>query len=664
MREFLLCFLAVFLIAVIAGTPDDVSAAITVTISDGTSSLSAGTTASSRGFNLSASSPNGTNTVLNLLALTTTSAGNCSTSTPCRRHFPSGNTVRQAGDTFAIQSISTTNVARVEKTDVPAGGTATTGADSVTLRGIKIFALTSTARTFTLTYATQSGDLSTISSTSGNYAGAAKLKGQFRLDTIAPLDGLSGSIAATCNSGVSSPCGQLSVKINLLTLNGGGSSASTLVTASIPCSTASGTVSPCGGGGFWSPALFAGDQFLATDTGSVGCGTTCAPFWQSTLVVKFNAANQVFTLANSAVSAVVPDTPAGLIDLAEALSEPGIDVWVGSCSGVHTGVQPYRAVGAPPFGNKGRNQNDFATFPMTYSLTVGQLVPVTDGFPRFISIDGPEENILPPGDQERNDACSMSWVPSRFSRPKFGNFSQLALDYTAFVLGPADSGDSRLGILGFSDCTACFRVEIGLVDDTGLSRGTLKVYLGADTNTNHRTNHAGSVPPLALVSDPGYRVDASGMLSKPEPCCITFADAQSNGRYGKLFVRSVTVVIDQDIEAANHLVTNLEAIVNGSSSNASMLTVANFQPSCAWPPADGIKIYIYKVLPNGARQFAANVVDPTIQSCQLKAQVNVTDLLGRGTYEAHVIVYSAATNRFEEFIGGIAVPDPGLMILK
>jgi hypothetical protein len=669
MHKHLLHFLGFVLTAVLATTATEVPAALTVTISDGTNVLTAGTTAESRGFKLSSgSTPQTGNVTLPLLILAPSSGLNCSTTTPCRRHFPSGNTVAQAGDTFAIQSISATNVARVEKIDIPAGGTATTGVDSVTLRGIKIFALTSTARTLTVTYATQSGDLSPISSSSGNYAAAAKLKGQLRLDTVLPIDGNSGSIAATCNSGVSSPCAQLSVKINLLTLNGTGSTTSALVTASIPCSTEPGSPSPCGGGGFWSPNLILGDQFLASDTGSVGCGTTCAPFWQSTLVVKFNTKDQVFTLTNSAASALAQDTPSGLIDLAEALSEPGIDVWVGACAGVHTGAQPYRTLGEAPFGRLGRNQKDAATFPMTYSLMVGQLLQVGEGFPKFISIGGSEEDILPPGDQERNDACSMSWVPSRFARPEFGNLSELVLDYTAFVLEPADSGDPRLGNLGiidFTDCTACFRVEIGLVDAGGLNQGTLKVYLGADTNTNHRTNHAGSVAPLALLSDTGYRVDASAMLSKPEPCCMTFAEAQSNGRYGKLFVRSVTVVIDQEeIAPANHLVTNLEAIVNGSSSNDSMLTVGNFQPSCAWPPADGIKIYIYKRLPDGTREFARNVVNPTIQSCQLKAQVKVTDLLGAGTYEAHVIIYSAADDPSKEFTGGIAVPDPGIMILK
>ena len=124
----------------------------------------------------------------------------------------------------------------------------------------------------------------------------------------------------------------------------------------------------------------------------------------------------------------------------------------------------------------------------------------------------------------------------------------------------------------------------------------------------------------------------------------------------------------------NHLVTNLEAVVNGNSSNASMLTVGNFQPSCEWPPIDGLKIYIYKVDPTSptGTVFALNVLNPTVDSsCNLTASVNVTDLPvdpltnnRSGTYEATVEAFSLATDPHAEFIGGVALPNPGEMVLK
>jgi len=655
--------------------PGLASASITVTLSDGTTTRGPGAAA---GFVLSAPSSAGGNTTLTIL--------NCVGAVQCTRFFPSGNSVKQATDTFLIQDISSTNRARIEKIDVPSGGTATTGADSAIARGLKITALTATARTFTMVYSTAAGDFSQIFSTTGNYAGTAKLKGQFRLGT--------GAIAATCNLGVSTPCAQLSVKINALTLNGTGSSLSTLVTASIPCSTVSGTASPCGSGGFWNPALLAGDQFLASDTGTVGCGTTCTPQWTSTLRIKFNAANQAFTLTNSAATAVAPATPQGLVDIALALAEPGIDLWVGSCGGVSTGTQPYRVTGLTPFGNLGRNQSNNSSFPMKFSLEVGQLVPVTGGFPHFVSIDDPiEATLLPPADRASNDVCSMSWVPSTTTRPQFKALSELTLKFLDFVKEQTvDSGDSRLGLgpLFFSDCTACFRVEIDLVDTDGVSQVAaggkpLTVYLGS-SGPSFQTNHGDTQSPFALLStgalvaDGNLRVDGSGMAS-PTACCISFADARKNNPYGKLFVRSITVVIDKGLGlAGNHQVRDLEVIVNhpglilgASSSNSAMQTIGNFQPSCDWPPVDGLKIVIYRVkdaLGKPVFQFVQNVLNPTISSCTLNASVNTT--FGAGTYEAHVVGFSAGTCpdclpptlAGDEFTGGIDFPNPGIMLLK
>jgi hypothetical protein len=665
-------FVSLLLLAAVC-FPGLASANITVTLSDGTTTRGSGAT----GFLLSVTSPAGQNTTLNIL--------NCAA--PCTRFFPSGQATKQSTDTFQIQDISSTNRARIEKIDVPSGGTATTGADSAIARGLKITALTATARTFTMVYSTAAGDFSQISSTTGNYAGTAKLKGQFRLGT--------GAIAATCTLGVSTPCAQLSVKINALTLNGTGSSLSTLVTASIPCSTVSGTASPCGSGGFWNPALLAGDQFLASDTGTVGCGTTCKPQWTSTLSIKFNAANQAFTLTNSAATAVAPATPQGLVDIALALAEPGIDVWAGYCGGVSTGTQPYRVTGLTPFGNVGRNQNNNANFPMKFSLEVGQLVAVTGGFPHFVSIDDPiEATLLPPADRLSNDVCSMSWVPSTTTRPQFKALSELTLKFLNFVVGLEDSGDSRLGPLFFSDCTACFRVEIDLVDADGVSQVAaggkpLTVYLG-NSGPGFQDNHAGTLSPFALVStgalvaDGNLRVDGSGMAS-PTVCCISFADALKNNPYGKLFVRSITVVIDKGQVPANthqsHQVQDLEVIVNhpglilgASSSNSAMQTIGNFQPSCDWPPVDGLKIVIYRVkddLGQPVFQFVQNVLNPTISSCTLNASANVAGF-GTGTYEAHVVGFSAGTcpdclpptGAGDEFTGGIDIPNPGIMLLK
>src|SRR6266568_2460778 len=119
-----------FLLAAVASIPTPASAAITWSMSDGVNTKTSALPPT--GFASSLSAPAGANQTLNLLVCTTP---------PCTRGFPSGSATPLSTDTFKIVDIASTNRARIEKTDVPVGGTATTGADSVVLRGIKVFAL-------------------------------------------------------------------------------------------------------------------------------------------------------------------------------------------------------------------------------------------------------------------------------------------------------------------------------------------------------------------------------------------------------------------------------------------------------------------------------------------------------------------------------------------
>jgi hypothetical protein len=636
--------------------PPAARAAIKVTLSDGVT-----TKTSLTGFTLSLGTTAlaGANQTLFLFTGCTA---------PCTRHFPSGATTAQATDTFKIQDISSTNRARVEKIDVPSGGTATTGADSLVLRGIKIYALAGGAgKTFTLVYSTDPGDFTTITSSSGNYLATAKVKGQFRLDTTSPIDGNTGLIAATCNNGESNPCVKLQLQINTLTLNGQGSSASAVVTAAVPCSSTS-TTSPCGTGGFWSPTLISGDQFLASDSGSVGCGTTCAPVQKGTLTVKFSAANQVLTLSNSAGGGLAPDTEDGLVDLAVALGEPGIDQWLASCSG----DQPLQVQGLPPFGNQGRNQDSAnANFPAKFALFAANLVPAPGGFTMESVADSAAESVLSPTVAEKNNFCLMARIFSATTRPELRNIGPFTLSWTAFVVGNAESINSQLGTLTFINCTACFRVEIDLLKDS-IDAGTLKIYLGS-SGANSLPNPDGTIP-LDFFVDTALRVDASGIdplgtLSgvAPQDCCITFASAASNSNYGKLLVKAVRVVLESTpgATADNHQVTGVKAVVDGNSSSDQLLVVSpNYAPSCNWPPIDGLKMQVYNVTDPSDRHWVRTIVNPTINTCTLTANIDVTQLEGAGNYEVEVSAFSAASDPNAEFVGGVPLALPGLMVLK
>jgi hypothetical protein len=651
MRKVAISFL--FLLAV-AMAPQAAFAAIKVTLSDGVN-----TRTSLTGFALSSTGITTSNVTLNILTCTTP---------PCTRHFPSGSATFVTGDTFKIQDIASTNRARIEKINIPVGGTATTGADSVVLKGIKIFALAAGAgKTFTLIYQTETGDLSTITSATGNYLATAKVKGQFRLDTTAPIDGNNGGIAATCNSGESNPCVKLQLQINALTLNGQGSSATAVITAAVPCASNS-TTSPCGTGGFWSPVLLSGDQFLASDSGSVGCGTTCAPVQKGTLTARFSAANQVLTLQNSAGGGLAEDTQDGLVDLAVALGEPGVNQWLASCSG----DQPLQVQGLSPFGNQGRNQDTAnANFPAKFALFEANLVPVTGGFTMESVADTTAESVLSPSVAAKNNFCIMARIFSPTTRPELRNIGPFTLNWSDFRVGDFESINSQLGTLTFSDCTACFRVEIDLLKD-GVDAGALIIYLG-NGGPNNTTDHDGTTPSLDFFVDPAFRVDASGIdplgtLSgvAPEPCCITFADAASNSKYGKLLVKAVRIVLESDPEATqdNHQVTSVNAVVDGNSSSSQLLVVSpNYTPSCNWPPIDGLKMQVYNVTDPLNRQWVRTIVNPSIDQCTLKADINVAGF-GSGRFEVEVSAFSGASDPNQEFVGGVPLAFPGILVLK
>jgi hypothetical protein len=278
-------------------------------------------------------------------------------------------------------------------------------------------------------------------------------------------------------------------------------------------------------------------------------------------------------------------------------------------------------------------------------------------------------------------------VPSSTTRPSLRDLTVLDLQWTDFLVMTAPSVDPRLGSLAFADCVACYRVEIELmtVDRQGniTLAGKLRIYLGSEAATNYKTNHddtvASSLVPLALVTDPGLRVDASGIDPSgtlpgidPTPCCITFATAASNSKYGKLLVRSVTVVLDHGeaplTAALNHQVKDVGATVNLNSSNAHLQVVAAYNPSCDWPPIDGLVMQIYKVLDGGERRWSRTVIDAEINQCTLQGSVNVNDFAegarGPGSYEVVVTAFDNATSPDEPSLGGIPLPFAGAFSLK
>jgi hypothetical protein len=668
---------AIALLHVLVLVPGLAVAAVKVTISDGVTTRSASFT----GFTLSAATSAGTTTTLNILS-----------SSP--RFFPSGATTQQSGDSFRIENVSSSNLFRCLKTDSTTVGSP----QLLEVKGLKATATSTvgtTGRRLTVTCETESGNFRSLSSSSGTYAAKAALKGEVRASTsltsnrnvaqaCVPAAFFTSGTPTVDSATLTAPCLRVELRINDLALNGQGSS--TLLTASIPCSATldingDGVADgPCGpsGTGTWNPALAAGDQLNAIDQGTVGCGTTCNPIFKVTVTagpLRFRASTSSSTvqgefvrLTNSASVGMADlglENFAGRENLEFALaSETGTNTWIGYCGN----VAPTRVVPQPPLTNGTRNAGP-ANIPLKFLQEKASLVPVgPEGF--TMESVGQGDAGLPPDQRASNDACYQIHIPPPGGL--FKNVTDATLHYT-FVEGTQTSSYPSLKTtsLDYTDCVdACFRAYISLQDRFGVFKGRLVVYLG--NSPDFRAGHDGfccSGINLAGLAD--ARVDPSGMLGNPQQtCCMTFADAQSPGKFGNLTVRAFVVVLDQGLDgsdpAANHRVVLQNASFNGSEANGTepgqqfLQIVGPYAPSCDWPALEGLRMVIFK-RPDLTTPVQV-ITNLTIDAeCQLRGDATVSALNptpGGSTYEVW-IQHDAPPGATH----GTSLPDVGVMTI-
>jgi hypothetical protein len=695
MRTMLIALsLLVAVVSILAPATADAltSNAIRVKISDGTTlltpeggCLTSGTTCSSftitnvaaRGFVLEVASAAGATTSLNLLALTASVGGNCTA--PCTRHFPSGKLTAQAGDTFKLQDSASTNRMRVIKTD--------SSTDKTEVKGFKVTSTTAvtSAKTLKIIFETLPGAFTPIPV--GIYSAGAVVKGSYRQGT---------TIAGACST-ESAPCVRQLMQIQNVSLNGQTPGAILATyTASVPCSTNATTATAyCGPGGSYNPQLTFGDQFFATDTGSISISSTnctlvsgnCPIVHKGTLEVKATAGNQLFTATNSVgqySAGISVDDPNGLAGVLAAIgAEGGADVWAGydNC------ISGYRAIMRPPVTNETRNITNNSSFPVKVAVERAILEPASEF--RLVSIlTG--DSALPPSDRKCNDSGYVIFAPG--SPLKFADVAQVIFNYDV-ITGAAASGDTRLdppvapSFLPFVDCGGTeelptqggeIRVEIALQKD-GVGVGSLVVYLGSDAATSFRkvckgATDAGFLSGKNLVSDPlaaQARVDPSFLSADlADECCITWADARKPSAFGKLNVTAIIMVVDEGLVTATNL-TNHQAIfrsgnVNGSVTTPTtqhpdgfLLTVQQYVQTCNVPP-DGRYIAFYRVengvpLPTPAFIADQTTIDPS--SCEVRQTVNVNDL---GVITGVDNVYDVHLQLF----GGISVPETGRITFR
>ena len=588
---------------------------IFVKISDGATTVDA-----SRGvlvLTKSSQAPTGTTDVTDILNVLTCAVR------PCTAFFPSGAATQQAGDTFKIQDVSSTALARVEKFDSVAS------ADRVSFKGVKVTSLVA-GRVLTITYGVQPGDLRALTATSSSYTGTAALTGTFKTST--------GLRAAACNAGLTSTdvatsCVKLSVALNGTTVNGAGATA--VATVAVPCNNSFPDVNPCGTNGSYVSSL--GSFTGVNDSKSISCPATCTPTQVGTVTATFGGANEVLQLTASANGAMssVPDEQGGLEGIYLALAdELGTNRWIAYTAA----SERCRAVPKAPTTNDTRNVTNNSNLPISFEFWCGFFAPlVPPAGVDLVSIVDPAElaNGIVGGAATRNDAARVGFLPAPGALALKG-INVLSLSYDVVVDPSSPSGNTTLGNLAFTDCKAgSLRVELELLDSKGAAAGTAKVYLGSNADDHFKSDCNGfeSIG-TDLVNNPDARVDTSGLGSLASACCVTFKTLQQ-GQLGKLLVRRISLVVDHGEEALtvfnNHKVVFRDGSVNGITALSSLQVVTGLQRTSDLS-TNGVSITITKLTSPSNSSFVPTVVKVirsgsiVINGGKFTTSVNINDL--------------------------------------
>jgi hypothetical protein len=256
------------------------------------------------------------------------------------------------------------------------------------------------------------------------------------------------------------------------------------------------------------------------------------------------------------------------------------------------GTELYRVLPQPPWTNETRKFANNSVIPIVFELQQAEFVPANGGVTlTSIVTDG----NLPPGEQARNDRSYATFIAQPLQLG-WKDVTLLMLTYQ-FIVGKSFSGDPRVGDLTFSDCAgAAFRLEVALTTKDGVDVGSLILNLGSQNQfTSGCAAAATTLSDSNLVDNRDSRVDPSRLLGQlASACCMTVK--QSQGRYGNLFVRSISVVVDQGSSKtkANYQVNLVEGIVNGVSSTNSLVVAGGYEQVTDLP-VDGRSIVITKL---------------------------------------------------------------------
>jgi hypothetical protein len=613
------------------GTAAVSEARIFVTISDGTTTLDGRTLTGGvkGGLALLKASPIPAGTlatanVTDTLNILGTTLSPCPTTRPCTVYFPSGNVAPAqqplATDTFIIQDVSSANLAKITKLD------SGTSSDRVSFSGVK-FTSRVAGKVLTVTYGTETTDLRSLTTQqASSYFVSAAFSGSFKTSGGLRATACKAGTVATDMDTAAEACARLSTTLNGTGVDGQGNTVS--ATIAVACNNAFPTVNPCGTNGSWTAATGA---FTGVNDGrSLSCPSTCSPAQVATLTGRFNGANEVLQLTASlnGVMSNVMDQDGGVEEAAITLAdEVGLNRWVTTSPK----DELCKAVPKSPTTNDTRNITNNSSLPISFEYWCGKYsgVAVDAGIPLVSLAD---TDLIPGAAGAKYMTSREAFLPAPGSL-QFKKITTLTLNYQVAEGQEQSPIDTRFdSLLTYSDCVdGSIRLEIQLVDDTGVNKGTMKVYLGSSTAPvpfkSGCTSFDGAVD---ILNDPGARVDASQILvNNPPACCVRFGSLQ-NGQIGNLFVRKIVFTVGRpesgDTEDLNFKATFFDASVNGITAQSSLKVATDF---VRVTPTSVNGVYIVITQLQGANAGVVKVIPPrdiVINGGKFTTSVKVVDI--------------------------------------
>jgi hypothetical protein len=525
--------------------------------------------------------------------------------------------------------------------------------DRLEVRGVEIEALQDGARLVELKVWTEVGDLkSSTDANSRNYPVAVLFEGSF---TKAP------NVRATAckwassmpDSDLRGPCARMQLYTVSRILNGEGEWMT--ASASIPCKDKNASPSPCSSSiasdiGWY----YRTGTFRAIDADRFSCILGCQPTHELTIFVTYMLAGEKLSLTDSALAAMSgrPEEDLGVEEVFSSLSDKlSGDYWVWFSAA----DEEYRAV---PYFEKSYKL-DASSIPVRFGLQRARRVRATDGV-SLISIGTTAQgrgadSKLPPREQARNQRSYASYIAEK-DRLRWKEVSRIKLDYD-YVVDGSDPEDPRIGKeIGFDDCqNGSFYVLVKLAEAGGKNPQQLHIYLGAEHSGLSKCFPA-DLSKKNLVKEDKPRVQM------PDGSYVNVEQSQA-GAYGGLFVRSISIVVDQGREPGtrkNYKVELRDANINGSHANRDLYRV-DTESFVDIPqkelPAGGASVVMTNVTgdaPYESLQYPS--LKFTAAGQELQATMKVSDLPGaapNAEYRANLCLS-----------GGRCVPLQGKFVLE